>query len=141
MLCADRLFPDSGRTQVDSNIVNAARVVTILGTSMKAALIASLLFATAIITANIQAVADDRDNHQQENHHQDNHQSVHHEEWKKGAKIRDEDWRRGERVDYRERHLRAPPHGYEWRQVDGNYVLAAVATGVIASVIAASIAH
>jgi Ni/Co efflux regulator RcnB len=35
--------------------------------------------------------------------------------------------------------LRAPPHGYEWRMVDGNYVLAAVATGVIASVVAASV--
>ena len=58
----------------------------------------------------------------------------------KGAKMRDEDWQRGEHVDYRERHLRAPPRGYEWRQVDGNFVLAAVATGVIASVVAASIA-
>ena len=54
--------------------------------------------------------------------------------------MRDEDWRRGEHVDYRERHLRRPPRGYEWREVDGNYVLAAVATGVIASVVAASIA-
>jgi len=98
---------------------------------MRAALITSLLFATAIITVNTQALADGHDDHQ----------SVHHAEWKKGAKIRDEDWQRGEHIDYRQRHLRAPPHGYEWRQVDGNYVLAAVATGVIASVIAASIGH
>jgi Ni/Co efflux regulator RcnB len=68
----------------------------------------------------------------------DNHQFVHHDEWKKGARIRDEDWKRGEQIDYREHHLRAPPHGYEWRMVDGNYVLAAVATGVIASVVVAS---
>jgi Ni/Co efflux regulator RcnB len=54
--------------------------------------------------------------------------------------LHDEDWKRGERVDYHEHHLRAPPRGYEWREVDGNYVLAAVATGVIASVVAAEVA-
>lgn len=95
---------------------------------MKSALIASLLLAAAV-TANTQAFADEHDGHQY----------VHHDEWKKGATMRDEDWKRGEHVDYRERHLRAPPRGYEWREVDGNYVLAAVATGVIASVVAASI--
>jgi Ni/Co efflux regulator RcnB len=94
-------------------------------------IVASFLLAAAVVTANTQALADD---------HHDNHQYVHHEEWKKGAKMRDEDWKRGEHIDYKSQHLRAPPHGYEWRQVDGNYVLAAVATGVIASVVAASIA-
>jgi len=97
---------------------------------MRTSLIALLLVAMAAITANTQALADEHDSRQY----------VHHEEWKKGAKIRDEDWKRGEHVDYKERHLRAPPRGYEWREVDGNYVLAAVATGVIASVVAASIA-
>ena len=71
-----------------------------------------------------------------EDHH-DNHHYVRHEEWKKGERIRDEDWKRGDRVDYRRYHLSAPPRGYEWREVDGNYVLAAVATGVIASVLLA----
>jgi Ni/Co efflux regulator RcnB len=97
---------------------------------MRTALIASLVLAVAVTMANTQALADEHGNQQY----------VHHEEWKKGAKIRDEDWKRGDQVDYQARHLRAPPHGYEWRQVDGNYVLAAVATGVIASVVAASIA-
>jgi Ni/Co efflux regulator RcnB len=92
--------------------------------------IASILFAIAVAAANTQVLADDHDNHQY----------VRHDEWKKGAKIQDEDWKRGEQVDYKQQHLRAPPHGYEWRMVDGNYVLAAVATGVIASVVAASIA-
>lgn len=73
--------------------------------------------------------------------HHDNHHYVRHDEWRRGAQIRHEDWNRGERVDYRHYHLQAPPHGYEWREVDGNYVLAAVATGVIASVIVASAAH
>jgi len=98
---------------------------------MKSALVASALLALAITAAP--AFADEHDGH-------DGHAYVHHDEWKKGSKMRDEDWKRGEHVDYHERHLRAPPHGYEWREVDGNYVLAAVATGVIASVVAASIA-
>ena len=66
-----------------------------------------------------------------------------HDDWKKGAKIGHDDWGRGEVVanaDWHTHHLRKPPAGYEWRMVDGNYVLAAVATGVIASVVAASIA-
>jgi Ni/Co efflux regulator RcnB len=95
---------------------------------MRTPLIASLVLGMAVITANTLALADEHDNRQY----------VHHDEWKKGAKIKDEDWQRGEHVEYKERHLRAPPRGYEWRQVDGNYVLAAVATGVIASVILAA---
>ena len=52
-----------------------------------------------------------------------------------------DDWARAQQIDYRQYHLSAPPHGYEWRSVDGNYVLAAVATGVIASVVVASTVH
>lgn len=80
---------------------------------------------------------------QHDDHHdQDQRQHyVHHKEWRKGAHIQQQDWNRGERIDYRHYHLHAPPRGYEWREVDGNFVLAAVATGVIASVIAASAAH
>ena len=60
-------------------------------------------------------------------------------DWHKGDRIGGDDWNRGERVsDYRSYHLRRPPHGYEWRRVDNNYVLAAVAGGLVASVIAAS---
>jgi Ni/Co efflux regulator RcnB len=98
---------------------------------MKPLFFASLLCAITVTSASLPALADEHDSHQY----------VHHDEWKKGAKIRDEDWSRGEHVDYREHHLRAPPHGYEWRMVDGNYVLAAVATGIISSVIAASVAE
>lgn len=79
---------------------------------------------------------DDRD--RRDDHHQ---QYVRHDEWKKGEHIRHEDWDRGERVDYHHYHLHQPPQGYEWREVDGNYVLAAVATGVIASTIVASSVH
>ena len=58
-----------------------------------------------------------------------------HPEWHQGAKIASADWGRGQHVDYRAHHLRAPPRGYEWREVDGNYVLAAAATGLIAAAI------
>ena len=99
---------------------------------MRKLVITSLLCAIAVATVHTPAMADEHDNHQY----------VHHEEWKKGAKIRDEDWKRGEAVDYRAHHLKAPPPGHEWRLVDGNYVLAAVATGVIAGVATAEvIAH
>jgi Ni/Co efflux regulator RcnB len=54
----------------------------------------------------------------------DNHTYVQHKEWKKGAPIKQEDWSRGDKVDYHQNHLAAPPNGYEWRMVDGNYVLA-----------------
>jgi Ni/Co efflux regulator RcnB len=79
---------------------------------------------------------------QDDHHDAHNQQYVRHDEWKKGYHMKSDDWNRAERVDnYRDYHLSAPPRGYEWREVDGNYVLAAVATGVIASVVAASVAH
>jgi Ni/Co efflux regulator RcnB len=37
--------------------------------------------------------------------------------------------------DWRGHHLRQPPRGYHWVQTGGDYVLAAVATGVIADLI------
>jgi len=60
------------------------------------------------------------------------------------------DWRKGQRLDsryrsnsyyvsdYRSRGLRQPPRGYRWQRVDDRYILAAVATGLIASVIIAN---
>jgi Ni/Co efflux regulator RcnB len=59
-------------------------------------------------------------------------------------------WAKGQRLDARyrgngyyvsdwRRHgLRTPPRGYRWQRVDDQYVLAAVATGLIASVILAN---
>ena len=37
--------------------------------------------------------------------------------------------------DWRGHHLRQPPRGYHWVQTGGDYVLAAVATGIIADLI------
>jgi Ni/Co efflux regulator RcnB len=86
------------------------------------------------------ALAQDHHDDHHDSHH-DNHSYVHHNDWSKGHRMNHDDWNRGERVDYHHYHLNAPPRGYEWREVDGNYVMAAVATGVIASVIVASAAH
>ena len=55
--------------------------------------------------------------------------------WRRGQRMGYNDWNNASRVDYRQRHLRRPPHGYEWRESNGHYVLAAVATGLIASII------
>jgi Ni/Co efflux regulator RcnB len=89
------------------------------------------------------AFAQDHDHH--DDHPADNHDNhggyVRHDEYKKGYRMPQADWARGQRIDYRTYHLNAPPRGYEWRSVDGNYVLGAVATGVIASAIVASTIH
>lgn len=37
--------------------------------------------------------------------------------------------------DWRGHDLPEPPHGHRWLEIDGDYVLAAVATGVITSII------
>ena len=69
--------------------------------------------------------------------HHDNHTYVEHNDWKKGAPIKHEDWDRGEKVDYRQYHLNAPPHGYEWRLVDGNYVLVNIGNFQIRTIVVA----
>ncbi len=56
-------------------------------------------------------------------------------DWRRGGYVARGDWDRGYRVDYRRYHLDRPPYGYEWRRVNDNYVLAAVASGLIASII------
>jgi hypothetical protein len=67
--------------------------------------------------------------------HRDNHTYVEHKEWKRGAPLKHEDWDRGDKVDYRQYHLNAPPNGYEWRMVDGYYVLANVSNFQIRTVV------
>ncbi|MES2474093.1 MAG: RcnB family protein [Pseudomonadota bacterium] len=63
------------------------------------------------------------------------HDNYGHRNWRKGGRIERSDWNRGRRIDYRQHRLQRPPRGYEWRQVDNNYVLAAAATGLIAALI------
>ena len=80
----------------------------------------------------------DRDRSSRRDHDQ---HYVRHTEWRKGSHISHSDWGRADRIDWHAHHLRQPPRGYEWREVDGNYVMAAITTGVIASVIIASHVH
>lgn len=56
-------------------------------------------------------------------------------QWRRGQRIGYNDWSGAQPVDYRAHHLRHPPRGYEWRESRGQYVMAAVASGVIASII------
>ena len=91
---------------------------------------------------------DHRDDHHDDHHddrgpaqHYDNNHYVRHDDWHKGSRLAPADWNRGDRVDYHQYHLAPPPRGYEWRRVDGNYVMAAAATGIVASLVVASTLH
>ncbi|MCC4597339.1 RcnB family protein [Xanthomonas campestris pv. phormiicola] len=76
-----------------------------------------------------------RDDHGDDRHDNGRHEGPRH--YKRGERLASD--HRGDRVpDYRKRGLKAPPRGHEWRRVDNQYVLIAVATGVISSVIANS---
>ena len=97
--------------------------------------LAALSTLSAVLCSGVVIAQDD---HRDDAHHQT---YVKHDEWKKGYHMNQDDWARGEVVDYKTYHLRKPPRGYEWREVDGNYVLAAVATGIIASTIVAASMH
>ena len=121
-----------------------------------------IIAAAAVTLLAVPAMAQDNDRHDDhrdnnammnhDDHHGDNTMMNRHDDhhdnammmqgrhdWHKGDRIGGDDWNRGERVsDYHSYHLRRPPHGYEWRRVDNNYVLAAVAGGVIASIVAAN---
>ena len=81
---------------------------------------------------------DHRGNSMMMMHRDDHHGRDHRHEWRRGSRLDHNTWNRGQRVDYRAHRLSRPPRGYEWRRVDDNYVLAAVATGVIASILLAN---
>lgn len=67
-------------------------------------------------------------------------------EWR-GQEWRGQDWHRGDRLpdeyrhrqyivnDWRGHHLSAPPRGYHWVQHGNDYVLVAIASGVIANLL------
>jgi len=58
--------------------------------------------------------------------------------YRRGQRMGYNDWHNAPVVDYRARHLRQPRRGYEWREHNGHYVMVAIATGLIASVILGS---
>lgn len=67
-----------------------------------------------------------------------------------GGPIPHADWHQGERLpaafrdrsyvvdDWRGHGLQVPPRGYQWVGVSGDYVLVAIATGVIANILLSS---
>lgn len=55
--------------------------------------------------------------------------------WRRGQRMGYNDWQGAQAVDYRQHRLRRPPKGYEWRESNGQYILGAIATGLIASII------
>ncbi|WP_064121445.1 RcnB family protein [Halotalea alkalilenta] len=59
-----------------------------------------------------------------------------HQDWQRGQAV-PQQYRGGNYVvnDWRSRNLAPPPSGQHWLQVNGDFVLAAIATGVIYSII------
>ncbi|NRB54593.1 MAG: RcnB family protein [Salinicola sp.] len=74
--------------------------------------------------------------------HHDRHGGGHdgyrdHRGWHEGGHLADR-YYRDDRYwvrDWHARHLREPPRGHRWLNIDGDYVLAAVATGVITAIV------
>jgi Ni/Co efflux regulator RcnB len=79
---------------------------------------------------------DDRGQNDARDRHDDRGNGQHN--WRKGQRLPREYWGRDREVsDWHARHLRQPPRGYHWvRDDSGNYILAALAGGLIASIIA-----
>ena len=104
--------------------------------------LAGLLLAAAVAAPAI-ALAQDRDDHrddhrpeQRHDDHDRNRGAGPDHNWHKGDRIPDSYRdKRHEVTDWRAHHLSAPPAGYHWVNVNGDFVLAAVATGVIADLL------
>ena len=58
--------------------------------------------------------------------------------WNRGERMGYNDWNGAQRVDYRRYHLNQPPRGYEWRRQNDQFVLGAIATGLISSIVLAN---
>jgi Ni/Co efflux regulator RcnB len=88
---------------------------------------------------------DRHDNDRHDNGHNDDARQYHRDDQRGGGPRHD--LRRGQRLsqeyrdnryvvtDWRARHLSAPPRGHHWVRAGNDYVLAAIATGVIAQVL------
>ena len=95
-------------------------------------ILAGALLVAAVAVPAISMAQDDRHDDRRAEQHMDN----------RGAGP-DHNWHRGDRLptnyrdnryvvnDWQSHHLRRPPSGYHWVNVNGDFVLAAVATGVI----------
>jgi Ni/Co efflux regulator RcnB len=89
------------------------------------------------------AFGQNRDDHRDDRRGNDHRQDARHDEarrdfheYHRGDRLRPQDHQRQYVVDdWRGHHLRQPPRGYHWVQNGGDYVLAAIATGVIADLL------
>ncbi len=84
----------------------------------------------------------DDNNHRNNVRHSDNGRHLgwaknrgHNYHWGRGQRMGYNDWSNTRRIDYRRYNLRQPQRGYEWRRNDDRFILVAVATGLIISVI------
>lgn len=86
-----------------------------------------------------QSYGQDHYDHHDDHAHHDMYDRGHREGWyREGGRVPD-DYRHGNYVvgDWHREHLRPPPRGYHYvRSDNGDFLLVAVTTGVIASIIA-----
>lgn len=123
---------------------------------MKSKLLAAAIIVTTL-AAQSAAFADDHGYHGRDPHrgpppharHDAHHDSYHGHDYYRGDRGAGphHDFRRGQRLsaEYRHReyvvdnwrahHLKAPPRGYHWVQTGPDYVLVAVASGIIAQIV------
>jgi Ni/Co efflux regulator RcnB len=97
----------------------------------------STLLLVAVLAVPAITMAQDRDDHKaaQKQGQQERGAGPDHS-WHKGDRVPAEYRDKSHEVaDWRGHHLNAPPSGYHWVQVNGDYVLAAIATGVIADML------
>jgi Ni/Co efflux regulator RcnB len=119
-----------------------------------AAVLAAFVGVTGAASAQDRHDNDRRDDHRDDNRYsqqdrRNDRQDYHHDDDRgrdRGAGPR-HDIRKGGRLppeyrnrqyvvdDWRGHHLSAPPRGYHWVQTGGDYVLVAITTGIIASLL------
>ena len=81
----------------------------------------------------------DRHDNRVEHHDNGNHYGQRKQRWARGERLPSTYYQnRNYYVDYRTYHLRQPPYGYRWVRVDNDFMLVALTTGLIASIIIAS---
>jgi Ni/Co efflux regulator RcnB len=114
-----------------------------------------VLISLGLSTAALAQGPRDRDHGQQGRSQSFKHKDKHDERWRDGRhndrfdqyNARGPEWRRGKRIppgwrnrqyvvtEYRTYHLKPPPRGHQWVQVGPDFVLMAIATGIIVDLV------
>lgn len=129
---------------------------------MKSKMIVSALIAISIAASGSALAQRGNDNHDRNDHNDRNDHGQQHEQHDSDGRRDDarkfkrddsrgggprHDLRRGQRLsqeyrdkryvvnDWKARHLNAPPRGHQWVRAGNDYVLAAIATGVITQIL------